>query len=57
LILAEPALVYAVLALSTQLSSWDGPGGKGFPGRLLGLKLNEQAHANFWSSWNSGWIE
>lgn len=49
--------MYAVLAMSTQLSSWDGPGGKGMAGRLLGLKLNEQAHACFWSSWNSGWID
>ena len=46
-----------MLALGSHMSSWEGPGGKGFEGRLLGLQLKEQALAAFWSSWNSGWIE
>lgn len=46
-----------MLALSTQMSSYEGPGGRGFEGKLLGLQLWEQAQASFWSSWNSGWID
>lgn len=39
------------------MSAWDGKDGRGLEGRLLGLKLMEQAQAGFWSSWNSGWID
>ncbi|CED83712.1 hypothetical protein [Phaffia rhodozyma] len=52
----QPSLVYAMLALATQLTSWDGPGGRELDGRLLGLKLNDHAHNSFWQSWNSGFI-
>ncbi|KAL7409341.1 hypothetical protein BDY24DRAFT_403485 [Mrakia frigida] len=53
----QPALVYSMLALSSHMSSWDGPGGNGFEGRLLGLQFKEQALTAFWNSWNSGWID
>jgi hypothetical protein len=53
----QPSLVYSMLALSVHMSAWDGLGGRGFEGRVLALKLMDQAQASFWSSWNSGWID
>jgi hypothetical protein len=46
-----------MLGLSAHMSAWDGPEGRGFEGRVLALKLMDQAQASFWSSWNSGWID
>lgn len=35
--------MYAMLAVGSHMSSWEGPGGRGFEGRLLALKFKEQA--------------
>ncbi|KAL7412306.1 hypothetical protein BDY24DRAFT_392497 [Mrakia frigida] len=46
----QPSLIYILLALAINVCSYDGEGGRGFRGRLIALRLREEAEGLLYSA-------